>query len=167
MKKRRIGQRRRGSTFIEALLTAALLGVCALGVTSTWSFCYSMNDQARQMQAGRDVLEQEMERVRRLNWTGLAEQTTWATRYYYDREGNPVGAPGTASPAARGFVSYLKVETMSANALSLAQTPTADKTGGSSRSLRRVTVCVQPTGVGVTFFPPTAQAMTYLTLGGP
>ena len=61
----------------------------------------------------------------------------------------------------------LKVETMNSDALSLAQTPTVDATGGSSRSLRRVTVRVQPTGASVDAASPTAEAVTYLTLGGP
>jgi prepilin-type N-terminal cleavage/methylation domain-containing protein len=167
MKRRGTRRQRPGFTLIEALLAAALLGVCAMGVTSTWSFCYTMNDQARRMQAGRDVLEQEMERVRRLNWTGLGEQSAWAARCYYDGGGNPLGAPGSAQPVTGGFVSYIKVETMSASALSVAQAPTVDSTGGSSRSLRRVTICVQPTGASVSASPPTAQAVTYLTLGGP
>jgi hypothetical protein len=148
-------------------MVATLLGICAAGVTSTWSFCYSINDQARRMQAGKNVLDQEMERVRRLNWTGLAEQSRWAERYYYDRSGKPVGAPGSASAVAGGFISYLKVETMNSNALSLGQTPTVDATGGNSRSLRRVTVRVQPTGASVDAASPAAEAVTYLTLGGP
>jgi type II secretory pathway pseudopilin PulG len=158
---------RAGFSLLEALMVAALLALCALGVTGAWSFCYALNDQARQVQAGRDVLEQEMERARRLNWIGLPEQTSWTARYYYDRGGNPVGAPGTASPVPGGFVSYIKVETLNGSALSLAQTPTVDATGGTSRSLRRVTICVQPTAASVTAAPPAAQAITYLTLGGP
>ena len=148
-------------------MVSALLGVCAAGVTSTWSFCYTMNDQARRMQAGKNILEQEMESVRRLNWTRLTEQTTWATRFYYDASGQPVGGPGAAAAVTGGFVSYLKVETMNSDALSLAQAPTVDATGGTSRSLRRVTVRVQPTGAGVNAASPTAEAVTYLTLGGP
>ena len=143
-------------------MVASLLSVCAAGVTRTWYFCYSMNDQARQMQAGKDIMEQEMERVRRLNWTGLTEQTSWATRGYYDAGGNAVGA---SDP--RGFVSFIKVETLNSNGLSLALTPGVDATGGTSRSLRRVTIVVQPAGVSVTATPPTGQAITYLTLGGP
>src|SRR5204862_257094 len=119
-RRRRMGAARRGFSLIEVLMVATLLGICAAGVTSAWNFCYSINDQARRMQAGKNVLEQEMERVRRLNWTGLAEQSSWATRYYYDRSGKPVGAPGSVSAVAGGFVSYLKVETMNADALSLA-----------------------------------------------
>jgi hypothetical protein len=145
-------------------MVAVLVGICAAGVTQTWSFCYAMNDQARRMQAGKDILEQEMERARRLNWTGLSEQTTWATRYYYDTGGNPVGS---VSSVTNGFVSYMKVETMNSDALSLNTTPTVDTSGGTSRSLRRVTIRVQPTGVSVTANPPTAEAVTYLTLGGP
>jgi len=155
-------RKRAGFSLIEVLMVSALLGVCAAGVTQSWSLCYSLNDQARQMQAGKDVMEQEMERVRRLNWTGLTEQTSWATRGYYDAGGNAVGA---SDP--RGFVSFIKVETLNSNGLSLAQTPTVDATGGTSRSLRRVTIVVQPAGVSVTATPPTAQAITYLTLGGP
>src|SRR5437899_8622172 len=103
-------RKRPGFTLIEALMVAALLAICAAGVTQTWSFCYSMNDQTRRMQAGKDIMEQEMERVRRLNWTGLpdidraglteTEPTRWATRGYYDAGGNPVGVSD-----ARGFVS--------------------------------------------------------------
>src|SRR5437899_2658540 len=141
-------RKRPGFTLIEALMVAALLAICAAGVTQTWSFCYSMNDQTRRMQAGKDIMEQEMERVCRLNWTGLAEQTSWATRGYYDAGGNPVSVSD-----ARGFVSYIKVETMNNNALSVATTPTPDPTGGNSRSLRRVTICVQPTGVSATATP--------------
>lgn len=158
---------RAGFSLIEVLLVVTLLAVCSVGVTGTWSLCYAVNDQARQAQAGKEILEQEMERVRCLNWTGLAEQSSWAARYYYDRGGNPIGAPGTASPVTGGFVSYLKVETLSAGALAVAQAPALDPTGGTSRSLRRVTICVQPTGAGATTTPPAAQAITYLTLGGP
>ena len=155
-------RKRAGFSLIEVLMVSALLGVCAAGVTQSWSLCYSLNDQARQMQAGKDVMEQEMERVRRLNWTGLTEQTSWATRGYYDAGGNAVGA---SDP--RGFVSFIKVETLTNSGLSLAQTPTWDSTGGTSRSLRRVTICVQPAGALVTATPPTGQAITYMTLGGP
>lgn len=167
MKTQRTTRQRAGFSLIEVLMVVTLLAVCTAGVTGAWSFCYALNDQARQVQAGKDVLEQEMERARRLNWTGLAEQPNWSARYYYDRGGNPVGAPGTASAVVGGFVSYVKVETMSGSALSVAQAPTVDPTGGTSRSLRRVTICVQPTGASATAAPPTAQAITYLTLGGP
>jgi prepilin-type N-terminal cleavage/methylation domain-containing protein len=155
-------RKRPGFSLIEVLMVSTLLAICAAGVTQTWSLCYTMNDQTRQMQAGKDIMEQEMERVSRLNWTGLTEQTSYATQGYYDKGGNSVGA---SDP--RGFVSYIKVETLNSNGLSLALTPGVDTTGGTSRSLRRVTIVVQPTGVSVTTTPPTAQAVTYLTQGGP
>ena len=162
MKRRRIFRKRPGFALIEALMVATLLGICAAGVTQTWCLCYSLNDQARQMQVGKDVMEQEMERVRRLNWTGLSEQTSWATRGYYDSGGN-----SSAASVTGGFVSYIKVETLNSNGLSVATTPTVDATGGSSRSLRRVTICVEPTGTSASTTSYTAEAITYLTLGGP
>src|SRR5207249_8261563 len=155
-------RKRAGFSLIEVLMVSALLGVCAAGVTQSWSLCYTMNDQARQMQVGKDVMEQEMERVRRLNWTGLTEQTSWTTRGYYDAGGNSV-----TSSNARGFVSYIKVETLNSNGLSVATTPTVDASGGNSRSLRRVTICVEPTGTSASTTSYTAEAITYLTLGGP
>jgi prepilin-type N-terminal cleavage/methylation domain-containing protein len=163
MKKRSRFRGRPGFTLIEALMVAALLGICAAGVTQTWSVCYYLNSQARQMQAEKEVLEQELERVRRLNWTGLSEQTSYATRYCYDSSGNPVGTTSVTG----GYVASIKVETLNSNALQLAGTPTVDTSGGTSRSLRRVTIVVQPTGVSATTTPPAAQAVTYLTLGGP
>jgi prepilin-type N-terminal cleavage/methylation domain-containing protein len=167
MKTRPILKQRRGFTLIEALLSALLLSIAAAGITSTWYTCYYMNDQSRRVQAGKNILEQEMERVRRLNWSGLAEQTSWAARYYYDYSGKPLGAPGVVSTDSTGFVSYLKVETMNSDALSLNQPATVDSTGGNSRSLRRVTIRVQPTGVSVATDPPTAEAATFVSLGGP
>jgi prepilin-type N-terminal cleavage/methylation domain-containing protein len=155
-------KKRHGFTLMEVLMVAALLGICAAGVTRTWAFCYSVNDQARQMQAGKDIVEQEMERVRRLNWTGLLEQTSWATRGYYDSGGN-----SSATSVTGGFVSYIKVETLNSNGLSVATTPTVDATGGNSRSLRRVTICVEPTGTSASTTSYTAEAITYMTLGGP
>jgi prepilin-type N-terminal cleavage/methylation domain-containing protein len=162
MKTQRTFRKRPGFTLIEALMVATLLGVCATGVTRTWYLCYTMNDQARQMQAGKDIMEQEMERVRRLNWTGLAEQTSWATRGYYDSGGN-----SSATSVANGYVSYIKVETLNSNGLSVATTPTVDASGGNSRSLRRVTIVVEPTGTSASASTYTAKAVTYLTLGGP
>jgi prepilin-type N-terminal cleavage/methylation domain-containing protein len=160
--------RRGGFTLIEVLMVALLLGICAAGVTQTWSFCYTMNDQTRRMQAGKDVMEQDMERVRRLNWTGLSEQTSWAAQYCYDAGGNPVRAyVDTTSPVTNGFVSHVKVETLNSNGLSINTTPTVDTSGGTSRSLRRVTIRVQPSGVSAATDPPTAEAVTFLTLGGP
>ena len=116
---------------------------------------------------GKEILEQEVERVRRLNWIGLTEQTSFASRCCYDSGGNPVAPGASLSPVVGGYVAFIKVETMDSNALQLAGTPTVDTTGGSSRSLRRVTIIVQPTGVSAAATPPTAQAITYLTLGGP
>jgi hypothetical protein len=145
-------------------MVATLLGICAAGVTQVWSVCYTMNYQSRLMQAGKNVLDQEMERVRRLNWTGLAEQTAWTARYYYDSGGNPVGS---TSSVTGGFVSYIKVETLDSNALTQSVATSVDASGGSSRSLRRVSIRVQPTGVSATTSPATAEAVTYLTLGGP
>jgi prepilin-type N-terminal cleavage/methylation domain-containing protein len=164
---RRFRQGRAGFTLIEALIASALLAIAAAGITQTWSFCYGMNDQARRMQAGKNILEQEMERVRRLNWSGLSEQTSWATRYYYDPSGKPLGAPGVASAVATGFVSYVKVETLQNDGLNLSGAATVDTSSGNSRSLRRVTVRIQPTGVTVATTPATAEAVTFLTLGGP
>jgi prepilin-type N-terminal cleavage/methylation domain-containing protein len=163
MKKRSPFRSRPGFSLIEVLMVTALLSICAAGATRIWSLCYSLNDKARQMQAGKQVLEQEVERVRRLNWTGLPEQASFATRYCYDSGGNPVGT----SSVTRGFVAYIKVETLDSEALKLAGTPTRDTTGGTSRSLRRVTVVVEPTGVSASTTSYTAQAITYLTLGGP
>src|SRR5438093_580433 len=99
-------RKRSGFSLREVRLVAALLGICAVGVTSTWAFCYSMNDQTRQMQATQNILQSELEQVRRLNWIILTEQTSWVTRYFYDRSGNPVGAPETATAVTGGFVSY-------------------------------------------------------------
>jgi type II secretory pathway pseudopilin PulG len=164
---RRCLRHRSGFSLIEALMVSTLLAFCAAGVTQTWSFCYSMNNQTRRMQAGKNILEQEMERARRVNWGGLSEQTSWATRYYYDPSGKPLGAPGVASAVTNGFVSYIKVETMNNDALTLNSAATVDGTGGNSRSLRRVTIRVQPTGVSVGTASPTAEAVTCLTLGGP
>ena len=81
--------------------------------------------------------DRQMERVRRLNWTGLAEQTSYTARYYYDSGGNPFSA---TTSVANGYVSYIKVETMNSNALSVATTPTVDTSGGNSRSLRCCTL---------------------------
>lgn len=164
---RRIFRHRDGFSLIESLMVSTLLAFCAAGITHTWSFCYAMNDQTRRMQAGRNILQQEMERVRRVNWSGLAEQTSWATRYYYDPSGKPVGAPGVAAAVTNGFVSYIKAETLNNDALSLTSAATVDGTGGNSRSLRRVTIRVQPTGVSVATASPTAEAVTCLTMGGP
>jgi hypothetical protein len=65
---------------IEALMVSTLLAFCAAGVTQTWSFCYGMNDQSRRMQAVKNILEQEIERARRVYWGGLSVHTSWATR---------------------------------------------------------------------------------------
>jgi hypothetical protein len=116
------------------------------------------------MQAGKDIIEQEMERVRRLNWTGLTEQASYTARYYYDSAGNPSSATTSVS---NGYVSYIKVETLSSNGLSVSTTPTVDATGGNSLSLRRVTIVVQPTGTSASASTCTAKAVTYMTLGGP
>jgi prepilin-type N-terminal cleavage/methylation domain-containing protein len=155
-------RKRHGFTLMEVLMVSALLGICAAGVTRTWAFCYSVNDQARQMQAGKDILEQEMERVRRLNWTGLTEQTSWATRGYYDSGGN-----SSATSVTRGFVSYIKVETLDNNALLISPATAPQVVSGTSRSLRRVTICVEPTGTSASTTSYTAEAITYMTLGGP
>jgi prepilin-type N-terminal cleavage/methylation domain-containing protein len=164
MKRQRIFRKRPGFSLIEALMVASLLSICAAGVTRTWYLCYTLNNQAQQMQAGKDIVEQEMERVRRLNWTGLAEQTSYTARYYYDSGGNPSSA---TTSVANGYVSYIKVETLNSNGLSVATTPTVDASGGNSRSLRRVTIVVQPTGTSATASTYTAKAVTYMTLGGP
>jgi len=164
MKKRRTFRKRAGFTLIEALMVTALLGVCAAGVTQTWSVCYYLNSQARQVQAGKEVLEQELERVRRLNWTGLSEQTSYAARYYYDASGNPSSA---TTSVANGYVSYIKVETLDSNGPCISKTIGVDASGGNSRSLRRVMIVVQPTGTSATASTYTAKAITYLTLGGP
>jgi prepilin-type N-terminal cleavage/methylation domain-containing protein len=161
MKRRWTSRKRPGFTLIEALMVATLLSICAAGVTRTWYLCYYLNDQARQMQAGKDIMEQEMERARRLNWTGLTEQTSYATRGYYDSSGNAVSASAT-----NGYVSYIKVETMDNNALYLAKS-TASTASGTSRSLRRVTIVVEPTGTSASASTYTAKAVTYMTLGGP
>ena len=163
----RLRRARPGFTLIEALIASALLAVAAAGITQTWSFCYAINDETRRMQAGKNTLEQEMERVRRLNWGSLSEQTSWATRYYYDPSGKPLGAPGVASAITSGFVSYIKVETLQSDGLNLSGAATVDTSGGNSRSLRRVTVRIQPTGVAASTTPATAEAVTFLTLGGP
>jgi uncharacterized protein (TIGR02598 family) len=155
---------RRGFSLIEVLFVSALLGICAAGVTQTWSLCYSLNDQTRRMQAGKNIIEQEMERVRRLNWSNLSEQTSWTVRYYYDRYGKPVGS---TSSVAMGFIAYTKVETMNSNALSLNQSATVDTSGGNSRSLRRVWLRVQPTGSSADAANPVAESVTFMTLGGP
>jgi prepilin-type N-terminal cleavage/methylation domain-containing protein len=167
MSTQRFRRRRSGFTLIEALVAAMLLSICAAGLTSLWNVCYTMNDAARRVQAGKNILEHEMERVRRLNWGGLTEITAWTARYYYDASGQPVGAVGSASPATNGFTSYLMVETMNSDMLSLSQTPTRDTSGGNSRSLRRVMLRVQPNGVAAATDPPTAEAVTCLSLGGP
>jgi type II secretory pathway pseudopilin PulG len=151
-----------GFSLIETLMVAMLLAICAVTVTSTWQVCYSMNSQTRRMQAAKNALEQEMERGRRLNWLTLPEQTGWATRQYYDRNGNP-----TASAVTPGLVSYIKVETLNGSATSLAQATALDATGGTSRSLRRITIRLQPTGSAADAASPAAEAFTYLTLGGP
>src|SRR2546426_6550951 len=83
-------RKRAGFSLIEVLMVSALLGVCAAGVTQSWSLCYSLNDQTRQMQAGKDVMGQEMERLRRLNWNGLTQPTSRATRGAYDGGGEGV-----------------------------------------------------------------------------
>ena len=69
------------------------------------------------------------------------------------------------TPWRRG---YVKVETLvSSTGLSVSTTPTVDATGGNSRSLRRVTIVVEPTGTSASASTYTAKAVTYMTLGGP
>jgi hypothetical protein len=146
---------------------ATLLGISAAGVTSAWSFCYAMNDEARKMQAARNILEQEIERARRVNWLGLPEQTSWVARYYYDSSGRPLGAVGSVSGVSGGYTSHYRVETLNKDALSLSQTPTVDASGGVARSVRRMSLRVQPTGVAADAAAPLGEAETFLTLGGP
>src|SRR5207248_4301938 len=114
------------------------------------------------------AMELELERVRRLNWVGLSEQTSLTAQYYYDRYGNPIGSAASASPVTGGYVSYLKIEMLQKDGAYLAAASgTLDSTGGTLRRLRRVTIVLQQTGVAAATTPPAAQTVTYLTLGGP
>lgn len=158
---------RAGFSLIEVLAATALFGVCAAALMATWSFCYVTNQQTYALQTAACVLERELERVRQLHWERLPEQTTWSARRYYDRNGQPVGAPGFTIAGDKAFVSFLKVETLGHDALTLAQPGAINSRSGNLQSLRRVTVRVQSAGVAAEASPPLAEAVTYLARGGP
>lgn len=153
--------RRPGFTLIEALAAVAILGIGAAGAVAAWSVGAELNRATRAMQAGANVLEQELERVRRLNWDGLPPTPDWVATRYYDAEGNPLGPAATTAAPAHGYVAMVKVEPLAEETLLLGKRWRVDGAGRSG--LRRVTVRVRAASEGDAVI---AEAITYLATEG-
>jgi len=141
----------------------ALLAIGAAGAAAAWSVSASIGDATRGAQASRNILEQEMERVRRLNWSRLGMTLSWVDLSRYDAHGNPLGPADGTAIRGRGYVSAIRVEPLTDAILTLEPREQIDTTG--QARLRRVTVRVRevPEVAGA---PPAAEAVTYLTAEG-
>jgi hypothetical protein len=123
-----------------------------------------LNQATRAMQAETNILEQELERIRRLNWSRLDSTRDWVEHMAYDVEGNPLGPAHATTPTGRGYVSSLKVEPLAEETLHLHKKRRIDWFVREV-ILRRVTVRVReyPFDEGKS---PVGETVTYLASEG-
>lgn len=128
----RFSSHRRGSTYVELLVSMILLSIAATAAVATWSMTVRIPATKRAAEVSLTLAVGEMERLKAIKYANLPETTAAAPNVSYF---SSAGAPVTAA-AARGYEVLSWVVTLDSNA----------DGGMDARDLRELTVEVWNTG---------------------
>jgi len=140
---------RRGITLVETLVASLMAGVCLAGITSYWSFAYSLTAQTDQLSVAYNLGRHATEEARETGFSATPEGTSVL---YYDNQG------GSESATLAANHSYSVTTVVSSDLTVNGSSPVQP----APNALRTVTITVTLLSTGRTVY----QTSTYFAKAG-